>query len=387
MQRTIPYSLVAMSLCLIPSGLCAQPALHNQNEAIDALERAFLPANSVRTKLQSVGYQKGGIHQKETRVASLEAEILRDGARWWVKGKRTAVRFNLQEPKEHKGTFEFLVDNEHLANVTWIADEKTKTPHSFSATFKAEALRDEPGVVSLSSAFVLFGFSPNHGIKQLVPVLREANEAGRLKVFSRGAETVLEVRDKFGLLSIVLQPTSTRLLPVNVDIVKGPSDMLSGKKVGEWSGEGISNNSAEKMLAFEQHIGPITWDSNQRFIKSFEVQDVMKYPGGNVEVRTVLTALNSHTPTEKERSQFVITSAIPNGTPVSIREMRQIAHEWRDGKIQKVVDMSAAERMDDTRFEQPAAPLFTLSRIIVALSITVGIISVVWLVYRRVRAG
>jgi len=295
------------------------------------------------------------------------------------------MRFNLPEPKEHIGTFEFLVDSEHLANLTWIADEKTKTPHSFSATFKAEARRDEPGVVTLNAAFIFFGFSPNHGIKQLVPVLKEAKEAGRLKVFSSGSKTVLEVHDEQGLFSIELQAANGRLMPLNANLVKGPNDMLSGKKVSEWGGG--KEDPAGKMVEFKQHIGPIMWDSSQDFIKSYEVRNIMKYhPGGNVEERTVLTAINSRPLTEKDRGQFVITSAIPNGTPVNIREMPQIAHEWRDGKIQKVVDLSAAERMDDIRFEQPAAPLFTFSRIIIGVSITLGILSVLWLVFCRVRA-
>jgi hypothetical protein len=43
--------------------------------------------------------------------------------------------------------------------------------------------------------------------------------------------------------------------------------------------------------------------------------------------------------------------------------------------------------MADTRFQQPAAPLVTLSRIVAGLAIVVGLSSIAWLVYRRTRAG
>ena len=381
------YFLIAVCIGLTSAELNAQASADGLQDAIDAVERSLLASNTVRMKLQAVSYRKGGVHQKEVQVGSLEAEVLRDEARWWVKGKQSAVRFKGGTPKEHKGEFEYLVDNVHLASLDWIGEEKSKGPHSFTATFAPEPRRDEPGVTILSDAFFLFGYSPNHHNKQLVQVLKSARKAGQLKVLSMGSKTVLQVRDDYGLFSIALEPANNGLLPVNVDIVKGPHDMLNGKKVGEWSGAGLSNDPAEKMAAFEQHIGPITCDSNQKYIKSFEVQNIMKYPSGDFADRTVLTALNSHAPTEKELNQFRITSAIPNGTHVSIREMPQIAHEWRDGKIQKVIDISATERMDDTRFEQPAPPMLTLSRLLTGLSIILGLAAGGWLVYRRIRGG
>ncbi len=335
-------------------------------------------------KLHTEAYRKGGIHPNEVRFATLDAEVLRDGDKWWVKGNRSTVRFKGGVPKEHQGRFEYLVAADHLANLEWMSGEKGKEPHSFSATFESDARRDEPGGITLYDAAVLFGFSPNHGTKRLAQVIADAGAAGRLQVIPRGSETVLQVRDDQGVQSIVLASVNGRLLPVKVDILKGPSDMLSGKKLGDWAGGG--ENPAGKMVAFEQHIGPIEWDDKQAFIKSCEVRSIRKYhPGGDIEERTVHKVLKSHPPTDKELNQFVITSAVPNGTLVNIREMPHIAHEWRDGRIQKVLDMSAAANMHDTRFEQPAAPLFTLGKIAIGLSIVLAVVSIGWLVYRRTR--
>ncbi|MBC7856668.1 MAG: hypothetical protein IAF94_24830 [Pirellulaceae bacterium] len=381
MQRSTTYALFVGSILFL---LCNASAQEDANEVIRQLERGFLPAHSVRLKLRAVGYRKGGLHKKEVRFASMDADVLRDGDKWRIKGEQAAVRFRNETGTEYRGTLEYLVTSDHLANVEWLDGEPSNAPHTFSATYEATALQKESGVITLLHGYLLFGFSPNHGNKKLVDVIRSASALGRAKITSQGNETVVQMSDEQGQQSIAMISVNNRLLPVKVDILKGTLDSLGGKKVGELTGGG--ENPAGKMVAFEQHIGPIKWDNEHKFIESYEVRSIRKYhPGGDIEERAVVTVLESHTPSEKELGQFVIQSTIPNGTPVNVREMQHIAHEWRDGKIQKVLDMSSVEKMSDTRFEQPAAPLFNLSRVVIGLSIVLGLASIGWLLYRRTR--
>ncbi|MFN0016611.1 MAG: hypothetical protein ACKVP0_00030 [Pirellulaceae bacterium] len=381
MAQTVRNTLLAIGLVM---QLQCASAAQNANDVIRDLEQAFLPAKTIRLKLKVVGYRKGGIYQKETQVASLDAEVMRDDYKWWIKGKNSNLRFQKGEKKERFSKFEYVVREDHLANVSWSGNKSESAPSSFTATFENVALRNEPGVHTLLHAYLLFGFSPNHG-RELIDVAREANNEGKLKVSFYGSETKVDLRDDKGLLSIWLSGDSGALRPMKTEIIKGPSDILSGKKLATIAGGG--ENPDGKMQSFEQHIGSIKLD-RRGTLESYEVKSVMRYePGGNVEERFVIRVLESHTPSKAELQQFVISAPIADGTPVNIREMRHIPHEWRDGRIQKVLDISAAERMSDIRFRQPVAPIFTLSRVILGISLALGIAAFCWLFVKKMRAN
>ena len=162
MQQYHSYAVLALVFMLAFQYVQAEQLAPDHLVAVD---RAFLPCKSVRLKLRIIGFRKGGIHQKEVRVASLEADVLRDDMRWSVRGNSSTVRFQQGTPTEYRGSFEYLVANDYLANVSWDGPKQGGPPSIFTATFAESARLDEPGVNTLLHGYLLFGFSPNHGKK------------------------------------------------------------------------------------------------------------------------------------------------------------------------------------------------------------------------------
>lgn len=316
MRVLVDFFIVAGCCSCLCESLVAQEKSDAESNAIHALDRAFLPNSSVRLKVQSVTYRKESKQETEVRNATLDTDLMRDGNRWWVCGKRMAVRIEEDGPKEYEGEFEHLIADDQLVDLTW-QESKKQGPHIFSATFNRSALANKSRAVALSGGPFLFGLSFSQLDKTLAEELTAAQTQRRTSFKQLGEETILEARDANGHLSIILSPHVGVLLPTRLDFVKGPSDLLGGKKVGDLSGG--SESPSGKMLAYERHITAV-WSGQPPSLTSYEDRIVRKFTGGDVQERTVNTILNRRSLTKEDLSKFVITSAIPSGTPVNIRE-------------------------------------------------------------------
>ncbi|HEX7379927.1 MAG TPA: hypothetical protein VF278_22580 [Pirellulales bacterium] len=369
---------VAVSMVVQPGRSAADDA-RVQNVPPDWLERyeaALQSLQHTRLHIDVKVYFTGGPFDQETKVVDRVYDCVRDRGRWKIDKKQSeTARINgvwrtLSVHQQDVGTEAGTVD-------VWVHPADDKWPEEFdiiarllgeapAAHTKADvrqhrgdldSFAEIPRPTTFGKAGFIFGYVHFDGVSRLSTVLAESGTSATTSLASGGLlsrDVLVESRGKYGRHRVWFDP-DVGFLPRRVEVEKFGSDIFGTGTVASLGPHGLRDSfwpdlPVERVditiddVQIEQTGGAFVITGFTYKLTRHHPQLVLATERTDVRVTNIdLNPVYGDT-------DFKITVPIPDGTPVHMRGVSQIAYEWRDGEVVKSLDQGAAKALSGQTF-------------------------------------
>lgn len=376
------YSIMMLASCAVTNcfysfGADGAHGADPAAEVFDRYEASLRRMGKLRFSVHATSYFVGGPFQEETVVRKADWRCVRDVGRWKIDCRQTfTFRHNgeLLHGVEHRqdlGTEAGQVnvwvdDDEKTVDVTARLASEAPAAHSQQEVLQHSGDLDRfatiPWPLHLEEGGFLFGYVSMDGAARLSKVM--ADSMARVtdpesRVGQDEDAVVAESRGPYGRHRVWFDPDAG-FLPRRVEVEKAGSDIFGNTTVAALRMRAPLNTfwpdgAIERVIENIENVEIEQFDS--AFIPvAFVFTQTRCYAGAaSATQRTEFRVSDVDFDPTYAPSDFKITVAIPDGTPVAMRGVPQILYEWRDGRITKLVDQKAAWALAGQRFSDDSA--------------------------------
>jgi hypothetical protein len=208
-----------------------------------------------------------------------------------------------------------------------------------------------PGTEYLYNSAFAFGYLVIDYNVSIADILRKSQCMVRSATHDGRPAVLLEGTGRYGSRKLWLDP-ARGYLPLRIEARKGPADLLGDKPVSMTTGGGRfpEGNMTEVLLTVDNVRHEEI--EGRHILAAFRQTITYKFTGNKTFVWTSEHELRDVdlSPDFDAPGAFLVSTEIPNGTPVYIDEAPNIPYRWADGRAVKGIDRRVVEATQNATF-------------------------------------
>jgi hypothetical protein len=310
--------------------------------------------------------------------------VRRDSGRWRIASQETIRRFNSQKQlKETRKAFETVV-----TSPTYIlVGLQGQGPKVEYVAAHLDGRPESEGVLTTGYFTLLFGFVPGNGKTPFLDVLRQSTLSVHSDATLGEPTWRLESHGPYGKARIWFDP-AWGMQVRRFAFEKSGADLLNAKKVSDLpEAKPNSFGPGGRVQRFERTLDVTRMEraGDVYFPADCVIKTATEYAGGKRTAVRYAMHIDQFRPGGVFADDaFAITTPIPDGFRVQVRDRPNIEFEWRGGQIAKVVNAATERNLSSSRFA--GTSFFPIGYFILFAVALLAAIGVGGFAYRRWRA-